>query len=113
MARLGQSESLEAIVQLESQRSKPGGDGRLPKGSAEAAESLDLRLRSADWSAAALVVLAMKVNARMAMRAFTVSNDEVERRGVALPSNEADLSQSSTLSLAQRAATPAIARTDG
>jgi hypothetical protein len=30
------------------------------------------------------------------------SNDEVERRGVALPTNEADLSQSSTLSLVHR-----------
>jgi hypothetical protein len=40
------------------------------------------------------------------------SNDEVERRGAALPSNEADLSRSSTLSLAHRNCCPAIARTD-
>jgi hypothetical protein len=40
------------------------------------------------------------------------SNDEVERRGVVLPTNEADLSQSSTPSLAKRRRCPAIARTD-
>jgi hypothetical protein len=39
-------------------------------------------------------------------------NDEVERRGVAAPANEADLSQSSTPSLAHRRRDPAIARTD-
>jgi hypothetical protein len=39
-------------------------------------------------------------------------NDEVERRAVAPTKNEADLSQSSTHSLAQRRCFPAIARTD-
>jgi hypothetical protein len=39
-------------------------------------------------------------------------NDEVERRGVASTENEADLSQSSTTSLAHRIRRPAIARTD-
>src|ERR1700674_5132768 len=34
------------------------------------------------------------------------ANDEVERRGVALPTNEADLSQSSTPSLAHRTRDP-------
>jgi hypothetical protein len=38
-------------------------------------------------------------------------NDEVERRGVASAPNEADLSQSSTLSLAHRRCGPAIAPT--
>ena len=41
------------------------------------------------------------------------SNDEVERRGVAPTTNEADLSKSSTPSLAQRIRGPVIARTDG
>jgi hypothetical protein len=41
-----------------------------------------------------------------------VSNDEVERRGVAPAPNEAGLSQSSTPSLAHRRRNPAIARTD-
>ena len=41
-----------------------------------------------------------------------VTNYEVERRGVAPTPNEADLSQSSTPSLAQRRRDPAIARTD-
>src|SRR5258708_19014232 len=40
------------------------------------------------------------------------SNDEVERRGNAPTSIEADLSQSSTASLSQRRCGPAIARTD-
>src|ERR1700731_760228 len=40
-----------------------------------------------------------------------VSNDEVERRAVAPAQNEADLSQSSTPSLAYRRCDPAIART--
>jgi hypothetical protein len=39
-------------------------------------------------------------------------NDEVERRGSALPPNEAYLSRSSTPSLAHRRRNPAIARTD-
>ena len=43
---------------------------------------------------------------------ITASNDEVERRGVALPTNEADLSRSSIPSLAQRRRGPVIARTD-
>jgi hypothetical protein len=38
-------------------------------------------------------------------------NDEVERCAVAAPSSEADLSQSSTPSLAHRRCYPAIART--
>ena len=41
------------------------------------------------------------------------SNDEVERRGIATATNEADLSRSSTHSLAHRRCYPAIARTDG
>ena len=41
-----------------------------------------------------------------------LSNDEVERRGVASTSNEADLSPSSTPSLAHQSCAPAIARTD-
>jgi hypothetical protein len=40
------------------------------------------------------------------------ANDEVERRGAAPTSNEADLSGSSTLSLIHRKFRPAIARTD-
>ena len=40
------------------------------------------------------------------------SNDEVERRGASPASNEGNLSQSSTPSLAQRRCDPAIARTD-
>jgi hypothetical protein len=40
-----------------------------------------------------------------------VSNDEVERRGGALPTNEADLSQPSIHPLAHRRRDPAIART--
>jgi hypothetical protein len=40
------------------------------------------------------------------------ANDEVERRGVAPTTSEADLSQSSTSSMAQRRCNPAIARTD-
>ena len=40
------------------------------------------------------------------------SNDEVERRGFASPANQADLSQSSTPSLAHRRRSLAIARTD-
>jgi hypothetical protein len=39
-------------------------------------------------------------------------NDEVERRGLAQASNEADLYRSSTLPLADRNFCPAIARTD-
>src|ERR1700742_1768325 len=38
--------------------------------------------------------------------AKSASNDEVERCGVALPANEADLSQSSTSSLAHRRRDP-------
>jgi hypothetical protein len=44
--------------------------------------------------------------------ATLVSNDEVERRGVAVSSNEAALSRSSTSFLAQRSCNPVIARTD-
>jgi hypothetical protein len=40
-----------------------------------------------------------------------MSNDEVERRGVASAPNKADLCGSSTLSLAHRRRSPAIART--
>src|SRR6266404_2755021 len=40
-----------------------------------------------------------------------VTNDKVERRGVASTTNEADLSRSSTPSLAHRSCNPAIART--
>ena len=40
------------------------------------------------------------------------SNDEVERRGIAPTTTLADLSPSSTYSLAQRRRGPAIARTD-
>jgi len=36
------------------------------------------------------------------------ANDEVERRGVALPTNETDLSRSSTLSLAHRRFYPRV-----
>jgi len=39
-------------------------------------------------------------------------NNEVERHGVAVPTNEADLSQSSIPSLAYRRCNPVIARTD-
>src|SRR6266403_2012870 len=39
------------------------------------------------------------------------SNDEVERRGVAPSTNEADLSESSISSLTRRRRSPAIART--
>jgi hypothetical protein len=39
-------------------------------------------------------------------------NDEVERRGVGVPTNEDALSQSSIPSLAQRRRGPVIARTD-
>jgi hypothetical protein len=42
----------------------------------------------------------------------TLANDEVERRGLALPTNEADLSQSSIHSLVHRRHIPEIARTD-
>jgi hypothetical protein len=39
-------------------------------------------------------------------RGYSASNDEVERRGFALPTSEADLSQSSTPSLAHRRCYP-------
>jgi hypothetical protein len=39
-------------------------------------------------------------------------NDEVERRGSALPTNEVAFSQTSTPSMAYRSCRPAIARTD-
>ncbi len=44
--------------------------------------------------------------------AIVSSNDEVEQREVALSINEADLSKSSTFSLARRRRGLAIARTD-
>ncbi len=43
---------------------------------------------------------------------IVAANDEVERRGASPASNEGNLSQSSTPSLAQRRCDPAIARTD-
>jgi hypothetical protein len=42
----------------------------------------------------------------MPVRPDQEANDEVERRGGALPANEADLSQSSILSLAKRSRGP-------
>lgn len=47
-------------------------------------------------------------NERTPEAIHVMSNDEVERRGVALSSNEVDLSRSSTLSLAHRRCCPAI-----
>jgi hypothetical protein len=49
---------------------------------------------------------------RNATRSTLAHNDEVERRGIAVALTEADLSQSSTLSLAHRRNYPAIARSD-